>query len=180
MRPTAAMPRTESAIFYQLYFQTPGVAELELERDVRDTIRRVFTGDGATGGMVPRSEGWLTGRVAASALPAWLTERDIDFYAAEFARTGFRGSLNWYRNLDRNWELLAPFAGMRVTVPALFMTGDRDPVLSFPGMDEAVKNLRNTVPHLRKTVVLPGCGHRTQQERPNEVNAAMLEFLKSL
>ena len=77
-------------------------------------------------------------------------------------------------------ELLAPFAGARVTVPALYMAGDRDLVVAFRGMDQLLPNLKMFVPNLRKTVMLPGCGHWTQQERPNEVNAAMLEFLKSL
>lgn len=180
VRPTSAMPQTDTALYYQLYFQKPGVAEAELERDVRDTMRRLFLGDGVSGGMVPRSGGWLTDRVAASSFPSWLTAADFEFYATEFARTGFRGGLNWYRNLDRNWELLAAYAGMRVSVPALFIAGDRDPVLGYPGMDAAVKNLSNWVPRLRNTVILPGCGHRTQQERLREVNAAMIEFLKTL
>jgi pimeloyl-ACP methyl ester carboxylesterase len=180
VRPTTAMPQTDTALYYQLYFQKPGVAEAELERDTRDTMRRLFLGDGVPGGMVPRSGGWLTGRVARSSFPSWLTEADLEFYAGEFARTGFRGGLNWYRNLDRNWELLAPYAGMRIGVPALFVAGDRDPVLSFPGMDIALKNLSDTVPHLRKALILPGCGHRTQQERSRDVNAAMIEFLKAL
>jgi pimeloyl-ACP methyl ester carboxylesterase len=64
-------------------------------------------------------------------LPTWLGEADLDFYAGEFTRTGFRGGLNWYRNIDRNWELLAPFAGAKVTVPALYMAGDRDLVVAF-------------------------------------------------
>jgi epoxide hydrolase A/B len=180
IRPTSAMPQTDDTWYYQLYFQKPGAAEAELERDPRNTIRLVFLGEGARGGMVPRSGGWLTGRRAASPLPSWVSEADIDFYAAEFARAGFRGGLNWYRNLDRNWEILAPYAGARVNVPALFITGDRDPVLGFPGMEAAIKDLRSSVPQLRKSIVLPGCGHRTQQERPREVNAAVLEFLTSL
>ena len=117
--------------------------------------------------------------VAAASLPTWLTDRDLDFYVTEFARTGFRGGLNWYRNIDRNWELLAPFAGRTVGVPALFMAGDRDSVLTFPGYADAAKNLSRSVPQLRKTILLPGCGHRTQQERAAEVNAAMVEFLTS-
>jgi pimeloyl-ACP methyl ester carboxylesterase len=179
VRPTLAMPQHDNALYYQLYFQKPGVAEAELERDVRDTMRRLFLGNGVPGGMVPRSGGWLTGRVAASGVP-WLTEADVEFYATEFARTGFRGGLNYYRNLDRNWELIAPYAGMNVNVPALFMAGDRDPVLSYPGMDAAVKDLPNSIPRLWKTIILPDCGHRIQQERPREVNAAMSEFLKTL
>jgi pimeloyl-ACP methyl ester carboxylesterase len=180
MRPTAAMPRTESAIFYQLYFQTPGVAELELERDVRKTMRVLLSGEGVSGGMVPRNAGWLDARLAAESLPPWLTERDLDFYITEFTRAGFRGGLNWYRNIDRNWELMAPFTGKNVAIPALFIAGDRDSVLTLPGYSDAVKNLSASVPKLRRTILLPGCGHRTQQERAVEVNAAMVEFLASL
>ncbi len=184
-RPSTVMPKTDDAVFYQLYFQTPGVAEAELERDVRDSIRRLaFTGsgDGPGGrlGMVPRAGGFLTHTTSPATLPSWLTEADIDFYAGEFGRAGFRGGLNWYRNIDRNWELLAPFAGARVMVPALYVAGDRDLVVTFPGMDQLIPNLSRFVPHLRRTVMLPGCGHWTQQERPAEVNAAMIEFLKGL
>ena len=193
VRPTTAMPQTDDAQFYQLYFQTPGVAEAELERDVRLTIRRVLysaSGDRARAasvasgsrevGMVPRQGGFLSQMVDPPSLPAWLTEADVDFYAGEFARTGFRGGLNWYRNIDRSWELLAPFAGARVQVPALYVAGDRDLVVAFRGMDQLIPNLKMLVPNLRKTLMLPGCGHWTQQERPAEVNAAMLEFLRGL
>jgi pimeloyl-ACP methyl ester carboxylesterase len=191
-RPTAAMPQHDDAIFYQLYFQTPGVAEAEFERDPRDTIRRMlFWGSGDSGrptvpigggdgdiGMVPRNGGFLSERDAPAVLPTWITEADIDFYAGEFARSGFRGGLNWYRNIDRNWELLAPWAGGGVTVPALYVAGDRDLVLGFKGMERLLPALKQFVPNLRETIILPGCGHWTQQERPAEVNAAILKFLK--
>ena len=193
VRPTTTMPRTDDAMFYQLYFQTPGVAESELERDVRLTIRRVLysaSGDrvrdalgsrtGGDVGMVPTSGGFLSRMADPPSLPPWLSEADVDFYAAEFARTGFRGGLNWYRNIDRNWELLAPFAGARVQVPALYVAGDRDLVVAFRGMDQLLPNLGKLVPNLRRTLMLPGCGHWTQQERPHEVTAAMLEFLRGL
>ena len=192
VRPTTVMPRTEEAIFYQLYFQEPGVAEAELERDPRATMRRVLywgSGDapGPTArvgagevGMVPRGGGFLSGREAPATLPGWLTEADIDFYAGEFTRAGFRGGLNWYRNIDRNWELLAAWAGAKVTVPALYVAGERDLVLAFRGMDQLLSALKRFVPNLRRTIILPGCGHWTQQERPTEVNAAVLEFLKAL
>ena len=193
VRPTTTMPQTDEALYYQLYFQTPGVAEAELERDVRASIRRnlySLSGDAppgpatiavpATVGMVPRTGGFLTRTVDPKALPSWLTEADLDTYTHEFARTGFRGGLNWYRNFDRNWELLAPFAGARVSVPALYVVGDRDLVMHFSGMDQLLPNLRRFVPQLRNTVVLSGCGHWTQQERPEEVNAAMLAFLREV
>jgi pimeloyl-ACP methyl ester carboxylesterase len=186
-RPTSIMPQTADAIFYQLYFQSPGVAEAEFERDVGHTMRAILgsiSGDAppAAGpvGMVPRQGGFLAQRNSPTALPAWLSEPDVDFYVKEFSRTGFRGGLNWYRNIDRNWELLAPFAGARVMVPALYIAGDRDLVVSFPGMDRLIPNLANFVPQLRGTVILPGCGHWTQQERAAEVNDAMIGFLRNL
>jgi len=131
-------------------------------------------------GMVPRDGGFLSHTTDPDPLPAWLTDADVDFYTGEFTRTGFRGGLNWYRNIDRNWELLAPWAGAVVSVPALYVAGDRDLVVRFPGMDKLIPNLSTFVPRLRRTVMLPGCGHWTQQERPAEVNTAMLEFLKAL
>ena len=191
-RPTTMMPQNEDAIFYQLYFQNPGVAEAELERDPRITVRALLyslSGDAPrredrasaeSVSMVPRQGGFLTRLLNPATLPPWLTEADVDVYAAEFARTGLRGGLNWYRNIDRNWEILAPFAGSRVTVPALYMAGDRDVVVSFRGMDQLIPNLAKFVPRLRGTNMLPGCGHWTQQERADEVNAAIIEFLRSL
>ncbi|MGA8650184.1 MAG: alpha/beta hydrolase, partial [Xanthobacteraceae bacterium] len=112
--PTSAMPRRDDAMFYQLYFQTPGVAEAELERDVRTTLAKVLyaaSGDaprrpgGNDVAMVSQGGGFLTRLPVPDVLPVWLSEADLEFYVGEFARTGFRGGLNWYRNIDRNWEL---------------------------------------------------------------------------
>jgi pimeloyl-ACP methyl ester carboxylesterase len=191
--PTTVMPQTPESIFYQLYFQAPGVAEAEFERDTSTSMHRFLvggSGDAPRGeggarlplSMVPRGGGFLDARnwPEGAQLPGWLTPADVDFYAAEFKRTGYRGGLNWYRNIDRNWELLAPFKGAKVTVPALYVAGDRDLVVRFPGMDKLIPALKDLVPRLQKTIMLPGCGHWTQQERPQEVNAAMLDFLKSL
>jgi pimeloyl-ACP methyl ester carboxylesterase len=191
VRPTSIMPQTEDAQFFQLYFQSPGTAEAEFERDVRLSIRSFLysasgegRGDGARDGrevdMVPRRGGFLSRLTSPASLPRWLTEADVDFYASEFARTGFRGGLNWYRNIDRNWELLAPVSGVQVTVPALYIAGDRDLVLAFRGMDQVIANLSKFVPQLRRTPLFPGCGHWTQQERAPEVNQAVIDFVQSL
>jgi pimeloyl-ACP methyl ester carboxylesterase len=190
--PTSVMPQTDEAFFYQLYFQKPGVAEAELEADAAQALRRIlYSGSGdvprrnpggaPTGvGMVPRSGGFLSRMANPETLPAWLSAADVDFYAQQFKRSGFRGGLNWYRNIDRNWELLAPFAGASVTVPALYMAGDRDLVVSFPRMKEVIADLPRYIPQLRASIMLPGCGHWTQQERPEEVNKAMIDFLRAL
>ena len=116
------MPQTDDEMFYQLYFQEPGVAEAELERDVRDDdaphpAHGISRRQRRRGGEQQLRHG-AAQRAASSSrmadpasLPPWLSESDIDFYTAEFARTGFRGGLNWYRNIDRNWELLGAVRG---------------------------------------------------------------------
>ena len=125
--------------------------------------------------MVPRGSG-MPG-INPETLPSWINETDIDAYVEQFSRTGFRGGLNWYRNVSRNWDLFAPFEGLKINVPALFVAGERDIVLAFKGMTQLISNLTDSVPLLRKTIILPGCGHWTQQERPHEVNAALIDFL---
>jgi pimeloyl-ACP methyl ester carboxylesterase len=182
--PTTLMPQNKDAIFYQLYFQTPE-AEAALVRDVGRTFRSQFyslSGDnppskntgGFAAGMLPRKGGFFTN---PTSLPAWLTEADIDIYAAEFTRTGFRGGINFYRNVDRSWELLAPFAGAPVTIPALYIGGDRDVIVAINSQFIAKQSAM--VPKLRPVIMLPGCGHWTQQERAPEVSTAMIDFLRS-
>ena len=167
-------------------FQKEGVAEADLQRDVRETIRRVLGGAVDSQGnlvaraMAPRHGGWLDSGQSPPSLPRWLGETDIDFYTGEFQRTGFRGGLNWYRNIDRNWELMAPWSGAKVTVPALYMAGERDLVVRFPGAQQLIANLGQLVPKLQKTIMLPDCGHWTQQEKPDEVNSALIMFLRDL
>jgi pimeloyl-ACP methyl ester carboxylesterase len=183
--PTTLMPRNEDAVFYQLFLQTPE-AEAALGQDLRRTFRSSLyglsgdrppsAGGGAfAGGMVPRKGPAFTD---PASLPAWVTEADIDVYVAEFMRSGFRGPLAWYRNVDRSWELLAPFAGAAVTIPALYIAGDRDFVAAVNS--ESIARQSAMVPKLRPVMMLPGCGHWTEQERASEVSAAMIDFLRSL
>ena len=191
--PSKSFPETDETVFYQSYFQSPGVAEADLEHDVRFSMRTFLydgSGDASYSAikadpaghvfMVPRKGGMMANRVNPTSLPPWLTEADVKVYVDQFKRTGYRGGLNWYRNIDRNWELMAPFAGLKITVPALLIAGDRDLVLAFRGMDQVISNLPKNVPKLQKTLILPGCGHWTQQERPREVNDAMIAFLQRL
>ena len=182
--PTTLMPQNEDAVFYQLFLQTPE-AEAALARDIRRTFRSQFyslsgdrlpsAGGGFAGGMVPRTGGALAD---PASLPAWVTESDIDVYVAEFTRSGFRGPLSWWRNIDRGWELMAAFDGAAVTVPALYILGERDFVAV--AFQQSIAKQSIFVPKLRPTMMLPGCGHWTQQERAPEVNVAMIDFLRSL
>jgi pimeloyl-ACP methyl ester carboxylesterase len=185
------LPRSDDAVFYQEYFQAPGIAEAELERDVRSTIRSLLyslSGDAPVPeaalqaghvGMVSR-DGLLGQMIDPTSLPPWIPEFDVDAYVKQFSRTGFRGGLNWYRNIARNHELFAPFDGLKIAVPALFIAGDRDVVLAFRGMDGVIANLSHNAPVLREALILPGCGHWTQQERPKEVNSVLIGFLKNI
>ncbi|HEX9259933.1 MAG TPA: alpha/beta hydrolase [Acidimicrobiales bacterium] len=178
--------RFAGAWFYFVYFQDEGVAEAELDPrpgEFLTSFLYTISGDApeeVLGGLVGPDDGsGIMGHLRTpEALPPWLTQDDIDFYAGEFARTGFRGPLSWYRCTDLTWELTAAFADRRIEQPALFITGDREPVLAMtPG---ALDALATNVPGLRRTVVLPGCGHWTQQERPAEVNEALLAFIAEL
>lgn len=165
--------------FYMVYFQQPGVADAELSRDPQATFRRVLSslaGEGTPMTLIPSGGGFLDAAGEPDGLPAWLSQQDIDAYVAQYAGAGFTGPLNWYRNLDRNWELTGAWHHAIIDVPALFLGGERDPVLRFSSAD----GLAAVVPRLTKSVILPGCGHWIQQERPAEVTAAMLEFLAGL
>ena len=167
-----------------VYFQQPGVADAELGRDPRLTLRKVLysaSGDAPPGlPIVPPGGGFLDTCADPQELPSWLTSADIEAYAADYATAGFTGPLNWYRNLDRNWELTAAWHHAPVTVPALYLAGDRDLVVRFPGALQMLPRLRDIAPRLAEPVLLPGCGHWTQQERPDEVSKAMIGFLSGL
>ncbi|MBL1084577.1 alpha/beta hydrolase [Streptomyces actinomycinicus] len=185
--PLTAMDRKFGGRFYWNYFDRPGVADAEFGRDVRTTLRKFFHfGSGAAHSsgeagqpLVDLERGWLADMPDPEVLPAWFTEEDLDALTESFSQ-GFTGALNWYRNLDRNWELTAAWQDAPVTRPALYVYGDRDLVPAFPGTPELIANLPALMPSLwREPLELPGCGHWTQQERPDEVNAALVEFLKA-
>jgi pimeloyl-ACP methyl ester carboxylesterase len=170
--------------FYMAYFQQPGIADAELARDLPATFRRLlYAASGQAPPMVPvvpPGGGLLDVCAEPPSLPGWLTGDDIAVFASEYAGTGFTGPLNWYRNLDRNWELTAPWRHAPILTPALFSAGDRDFVVAVPGPAQVADRLRQCVPHLADPVLLAGCGHWTQQERPDEVNRAMISFLGGL
>jgi len=172
--------------FYLQYFQKPGVPEAELQADIRGALRRLYYTAGGEleekgKGFARLTTGTLLGNTVDPAkLPAWLSEADLDYYTQEFARTGFRGGLNWYRNLRRNWELGGPWRGQPIRQPSLFIAGSRDGVLRFPAAQAQLDNFPKTLPGLRGSHILEGAGHWVQQERPAEVNRLLVNFLKGL
>ncbi|MBB4513644.1 alpha/beta fold hydrolase [Paraburkholderia fungorum] len=189
--PSRLFPQTEQMRFYTHYFSEPGLAETELERDVATTLRKIYysaSGDVGTRdantpnpfGFVPRNGGLLDALIDPPSLPAWLAPTDLDKFVQAFSISGFRGGLNYYRNLDRNWEVQSAFEGLLVEVPALYLVGERDTGLAMPGMHEIIDGMSQIVPRLSASRIVPRAGHWLQQEAPDFVNAALIEFLRDL
>ena len=192
----------EGCSFYQEYFATLGPVIDEIEEDLRGWYRDVvwsFSGDPplppefagvdlsrvdpvqvirASGACIPHRAKMRARMMTPPSMPAWFTEADLDYFVEAFERTGFAGGLSYYRMLQTSWEQLAPMQGKPLTVPSLFIGGDRD-VATFWGA-EAITRAREHLHDLRGTTVLPGCGHWIQQERPAETNRLLLEFLAQL
>lgn len=191
MAPSRLFPQNDQAWFYTHYFSQPGLAESELERDVTASLRKIyFSASGDAGprdastpnpfGMVPRNGGLLDALPDPSPLPAWLPAADLETFVQAFSASGFRGGLNYYRNLDRNWELQAAFDGLRVQVPALYLVGERDTGLAIPGMREIIAAMPQLAHDLRGAQVIPQAGHWLQQEAPEAVNEALIGFIRGL
>jgi pimeloyl-ACP methyl ester carboxylesterase len=171
--------------FYVEYFQQPGRAEAEIEKDVRRWLLGFYwsaSGDAPRDvpslALVPRGAEVRDRFTYPESPPPWLTDADLDFYTGEFERTGFSGGLNRYRNVDRDWEDLAAFHGAPIQVPALFVGGDRDgpTIWGKPAIDAFPR----TLPRLWRAEILPGCGHWIQQERPAETNRLLVDFLAAV
>jgi len=175
--------------FYRLFFQEPGVAEADLEADLRRSVLgflytlsgdAVANGDLDAGwdGHFPIGETVSRQLIVPDALPGWLTEQDVTFYVDELKRTGFRGGLNWYRNIDRLPGSLAPFVGRTIEQPSFYMGGSHDLIAG--NTPDMLGAMRATLPDLRHFQMIEGAGHWLQQEHPTEVNEALSSFLNGL
>ncbi|MFL5840121.1 MAG: alpha/beta fold hydrolase [Thermoleophilaceae bacterium] len=149
--------------FYIVWFQEPGVADQALARDVRRTLLTPAVWTAA----------WAADESENARVPAFMTEQDVTLYVEEYERTGFTGGLNWYRNIDRNRERTLEYDDRKIDMPALFMAGTRDSTMKWMSpevMDGRVSDLRSEL--------VDGAGHWLQQERPDEVNRALLTLLE--
>lgn len=175
----------QGRFFYIVYFQDEGVAEAELEAEPGATIRKFYyaiSGD-APDGTWPldkkHGERMLTGLPEPEMPLPWLSVEDVDYYAGQFAVSGYRGPLNRYRNSRNDHAYLTSLPSQTIHQPSLFIGGTKDPVLSFyPG--DPIEAMRPYLADLRSVHLLEGCGHWTQQERPEQVSALMLDWLKGL
>jgi pimeloyl-ACP methyl ester carboxylesterase len=181
--PLAQMQKMfKGMFFYQLYFQAPGIAEAELEADVRVALKKFYhmaSGDFDLTTLTPQGADadLLSSLPEPAKMGAWCTDTDLDFYTAEFERSGFRGPVNYYRNHDLTWEKTAG-APNTISQPAMFMAGDKDGVIMMAA--EALQALPQRVPNLLLNELIPGAGHWTQQEAPEAVNRGILKFLEAV
>jgi len=175
--------------YYRLYFQEPGVAEAELEADIyKSMLGFLYTlsGNIVTDGV--RSKGWagyfpkgkkfLDQLVLPKTLPSWLSQDDLKFYVDQFSKTGFRGGLNWYRNIKRMTSLLAPYVGKILDQPALYLYGEHDLIAG--NTAEAIEMLPSNLKNLTGLHKFADAGHWLQQERAEEVSEKVIEFLDQL
>jgi pimeloyl-ACP methyl ester carboxylesterase len=171
--------------YYILYFQEPGVAEKEFDADPRAILSRLYLSPDSPREAPQVTDpkrvagGWIPRLGAPKGLPNWLTQADLDYYVAEFKAAGFRGGINYYRNFHRNWETTPQLTGVKITAPVLFVAGEKDVVIRGASAEALTNSMRNAVPGLREVKLLPGAGHWVQQERPEEVNEAIIAFLKA-
>lgn len=177
---------TEKGLFfYQVYFQDEGVAEAELEADVRDSIRRLYfawsgdNGKAAWPADKKHGEGVLVGLENPKAFPAWLPDEDIDYLVKEFTASGFRGPLNRYRNFHRDFEWSSRTAGKKIEQPALFMAGSLDGGIRMFGQG-VEERMRVNFADLRGFHLIEGAGHWNQQEKPAETNRLLIDWLRGL
>lgn len=166
---------------YMLYFQKPGLAEAEMAENIPRTMRLMMHGMSAskTGNALVQDKAadarWLDDREDPGHPPAWCPDEAFAVYVQTFERSGFHGPVNWYRNFERNWALTEPLAGQQILQPALFLIGDRDPV----GELEAytIRKMPEVIPRVEQQVLVD-CGHWIQAEKPDQVNLALLDWLK--
>ncbi len=178
----------EDDFFYTAYFQEPGVAEAEFDADPRALIARLYTsrspGTPTEEPEVtdPRASagGWIKRLGEPVRLPDWLSEEDLDYYVSEFEKAGFRGGINYYRNSTRNWDLTPQLAGQKIQQPALFLAGDLDIVNRGASREQIAERMQPNFTNLVDVILLPGIGHRVQQQAPQESNRILLDFLNSL
>lgn len=173
--------------FYQSYFREPGRAEAALEAGLTRFLKGFYfsiSGDAKDGDWklgLPSNATLMDSLTVPETMPAWMSGADLAFYESEFRQSGLFGPISRYRNHTRDFDFLSPFRERTISQPACFIAGDRDPAFNGFGMvTDPIGKMRPAVPHLETAVVLPGCGHWTQQERPAEVNGALVAWLTSL
>lgn len=166
--------------YYICRFQEPGEIEEEFAQiDTARLMKKFLCLRIPKPLCIPKDTG-LSTLPDPSALPSWLSEEDVNYYASKFNQKGFTGPVNYYRCWDLNWELMAPWTGVQIKVPVKFIVGDQDLVYNNKGTKEYIHNggFKKYVPYLQDVVVMEGVAHFINQEKAEEVGAHIYEFIK--
>jgi pimeloyl-ACP methyl ester carboxylesterase len=189
--PRGKLPPTQAfrkmvgdSFLYMLYFQQSGVADVELDQNPARALLRILSfdlpslaaPDVALRMIAPGPMGFIDRLPEPGSPPDWLSADEFDYYTAEFTRTGFTGALNWYRNFDRNWDILADPAAATIDVPTLCIVGTGDPTQGFTPRDRVAEVVTGSY----REVILDGAGHWLQEEVSDEVSDELLKFLAAL
>jgi len=185
--PLETMKKTFGDDFYYiLYFQEPGVAEAEFDKNPRAILSRLYLSPDSPREPAEITDrkraagGWIPRMGAPKGLPAWLTQAELDYYVNEFTESGFRGGINFYRNFHRNWETTPELTDRKISQPTTFIAGTRDGVIRGATAEQLTATMSRVVTDFRGVTLIPEVGHWVQQEKPEETNAAILAFLAGL
>ncbi|KAF3454550.1 hypothetical protein FNV43_RR04998 [Rhamnella rubrinervis] len=180
-KPVESMHALFGDDYYICRFQEAGEIEAEIgEVGTEQVLKSILTTRKTGPPCLPKGKAFENDQAdTLVTLPTWLSEGDLNYYTKKFDRKGFTGPLNYYRALDLNWELTAAWSGAQVRVPVKFIVGDMDMVYTTPGVKEYVHNggFKKDVPFLEQVVVLEGAGHFINQERADEINTHIYDFI---
>ncbi|XP_070554463.1 bifunctional epoxide hydrolase 2-like [Ptychodera flava] len=186
VNPFEKMKKKPGVFDYQLYYQDPGVAEAELEKNIDRTLKIFYhvsifgkSKENTTGQVkdkpstanVTARGGILVGLPEKPECPTLMTQSEIDYYVKQFKKTGFKGPLNWYRNIETNWKWRSKISERKVTAPSLMVTASYDAVLT----PRSSRYMDQWVPNLTRANI--DCGHWTQMEKPRELNQILADWL---
>ncbi|KAK7284394.1 hypothetical protein RJT34_19139 [Clitoria ternatea] len=180
VKPVDGMRALYGDDYYICRFQVAGKAEGEFGKiETEKVIKNMLISRTAGPPILPK-EGLGFESIPDFPLPTWLSQEDIKYYASKFEKTGFTGGLNYYRNLNLNWELTAPWSGAQVKVPVKFITGDLDLVYNSLGTKEYIESgtFKKDVPNLEDVVLQEGVAHFNNQEAAEDVTNHIYAFIK--
>ncbi|KAK9292293.1 hypothetical protein L1049_020257 [Liquidambar formosana] len=181
MKPVEAMKAFFGDDYYMCRFQEPGDIEAEIKHQgTREVLKKILTDLKPGPPCLPKGNAFGICPSTSITLPTWFSEEDLDYYTSKYDQKGFTGGLNYYRALDLNWELTAPWTGLQVKVPVKLIVGDLDMTYTTPGMKEYVHNggFKRDVPFLEEVIVMEGVGHFINQERAGEINTYIYDFIR--